>query len=248
MIIMGRINESLKALGYQRLNKGDTFNFECSACGACCKNVEGEIILTPLDLYNATKYVKSLNLQHLHIGGISVAMTSIETFINLFCDWYEGETSKLPLVNIDMEREREREICPFLEDGRCFIHAVKPYNCALYPLGFVFDYETNEHAYYFDPTHCAGEPQEQTVQEWLEKSALLEYEEFMMMWHKYTHKMSLWLTDLSAWDRAKLLDFIFRTLYLNYDLDRDFFEQFDRNCRAILDKLQAHCVMGYKVV
>jgi len=226
------------------LNKDDTFDFECSSCGGCCRNREVDILLNPFDLYRATNYIKSLNLD-LQIGGLPVNMVSIESFINCFCDWYEGESSKLPIVTLDLSNAGT---CPLLKDNRCQIQEAKPHICSLYPLGFLIDFETGEYSYYSKPTCGKGTLQKQTVKKWLKNAALLDYEDFIVMWHKQTHLICLWLKELDEWDRIKFIDFVFRTLYLNYDLNQDFLPQFERNCKTILDKLNRYCTMGYKVV
>lgn len=210
-----------RLLSYPKLNKDDVFTYGCNECGACCRNRE-DILLSPLDLY---KMAKHLNM-------------SIKDVIKDYCEFYEGEDSRLPVVRI---KPREyKKTCPLNDYGKCKIHAVKPTVCALYPLGRATDNRTNEFFYFLQPVSCGNRSKTQTVTQWLESFTILEEEHLAMLWHEYAGRISTILhqaAELKESTRTHLFIILFHLLYLEYNLEKSFDAQFKKNCEHIFELL-----------
>ena len=107
---MSNIDDILK---YPKLARTDIFAFACERCGCCCRQRE-DILLMPLEVYKMSKHLQ------LKTG----------EFISTYCEWYEGNDSKFPVVRI---KPREyRETCPLNDKGLCIVQSVKPFVCAAY--------------------------------------------------------------------------------------------------------------------
>ena len=75
-----RLKTIAENLDSWKLGLDDSFQFHCTACGNCCIGRE-DILLTPRDLYNASK---ALNL----------APTE---FVETYCECYIGQDSRIPM-------------------------------------------------------------------------------------------------------------------------------------------------------
>ena len=110
------INDILEGLDAERIGLDESFSFHCTQCGKCCQN-RSDILLNPLDLYQAAK---AMNI-------------SILKFVNDFCEAFPGENSLFPIIRL-LPRG-ESKTCPMLKDNKCIIHHAKPAVCAMYPIG-----------------------------------------------------------------------------------------------------------------
>jgi len=182
-----------------KLGKDDIFTWGCNRCGKCCKNRE-DILLTPLDVFKIAKYLNQ----------------SIQEILEEYCESYEGAESKFPIVRL---RPREyRRTCPFAGKNGCRIHSVKPAVCALFPLGRMTNYETNEFTYFLQSVPCGNKNQTQTIREWLQDFSILEEENFNIIWHKKVMKISEILRELyekHTFDHAPVNLMLLVQLYLS---------------------------------
>ena len=105
------------------LDENDEFVFACDQCGKCCRN-RGDILLSPLDLYNLVRATGK----------------SITEVIDRYGDCYIGSHSNLPVVRLRFREDLDgTSTCFFLgrRDGKfyCRVHEQKPGVCRMYPLG-----------------------------------------------------------------------------------------------------------------
>jgi len=45
--------------GYIKVSTGDYFNYNCSGCADCCRNVKDAIVVESLDLYRLAKHLNT---------------------------------------------------------------------------------------------------------------------------------------------------------------------------------------------
>lgn len=83
------------------------FRFECTQCGQCCSR-PGVVMITNPELVSIA-----------HTIGVNLE------YLKRICLDYDGEHW---LIEVN-----EGEHCPFLENDRCSVHAVKPEQCRTYP-------------------------------------------------------------------------------------------------------------------
>ena len=110
------------------LKRNEKFNFACVQCGECCRNRD-DILLNPFDVFRLRREKKM----------------SLQDFVEKYCEFYTGNTSKLPLMRIQFRPVYELNgfvtgtRCPFLGQTErlyhCRVHKAKPFVCFSYPLG-----------------------------------------------------------------------------------------------------------------
>lgn len=195
----------------------DTFRFHCTACGQCCKNRE-DILLNPYDLYRIANH---LNVEMGHV-------------VQDYCVWYIGQTSKLPVVAVNI-----KGVCPFLENKRCRIHAAKPTVCALYPLGRAGTEDGIR--YLVQDVNCGTTEEEHTVREWLAGYGLEDSEEWFIEWQKTILPLTGRMRELAEKVSEETLNMVAHgllvALYVNYERERPFMEQFQENVGKIEELL-----------
>lgn len=212
-----------------KIGLDDTFNFDCTMCGLCCKDRD-DIIFTPKDLFRIAGY---LNM-------------SIKDFIEKYCEVYIGGSSRMPIARL-LAVESDRR-CPFLKNNKCEINSVKPTVCALFPLGRCISFEplekmseitANDIVYINQKPNCGNNRVVHTVREWLEKSNIPIKDEFFVKWNSALAQISMIVHDIEGKvDDDVMQEFynkIFWLLYLIYDFKEDFFSQFDRNVRFAIE-------------
>ena len=208
-------------LNLPKLGMEDSFAFTCVRCGRCCRNRE-DILLTPFDLF---KMAKHLNMK-------------IDEVMEQYCESYEGETSKVPVVRI---KPREyRKTCPFATKDGCKLHKIhptaKPSVCALFPLGRLTVFGEEGFKYFLQPATCGNKNQSQTVREWLDEFGLKEH--IATMWHKKMGEISMLMRkayEKANFNRMDINAILLLTLYVFYDLEQDFEPQFERNLDKALE-------------
>ena len=191
----------------------DSFRFHCNACGQCCKNRD-DILLNPYDLYRIANH---LNIE---MGQV----------IQDYCVWYVGQTSKLPVVTVNI-----KDTCPFLENNRCRIHAAKPTVCALYPLGRAGTEDGIR--YIVQDVKCGTDEEEQTVRSWLSGYGLDDSEEWFAKWQSTIIPLTGRMNAIAEKASERIMNMVAQgllvALYVNYDREGPFMAQFKENVSKI---------------
>lgn len=226
-----RLEYIAKNLDKMKRQPEDTFKFGCKRCGKCCKN-RYDILLNPKDIYRAAKYLGE---------------TTVD-FWNKYCNSYIGESSKVPIVRL-MWLGKDDHCVFFNEDSGCLIHKVKPTVCAMYPLGRYI--KANKYAdprnmtvddigFILQDTHC-GESERHTVKGWLEHFNIPLKDEYWIKWNKFISLFSGYMRNnekvLSDKHKGDLYNISLFFIYLNYDMNKDFEPQFDKNAEYVLKQI-----------
>lgn len=225
MMTEDEVLQYVQDLKNKKLNPQDKFRFKCRACGKCCRN-RHDIILPPYDVYKISKY---LNL-------------SPEEMINQYCEWYIGPDSKLPIVRI-LPRGAGN-VCPFMQNKLCTIHAVKPGVCALFPLGRAILHDEsqsgNEILYFKQDVDCSVK-KEYSLEEWLMRVGLHESEEYFLAWSQFTYLASPLMQSIENKVPRSFVTTLYRklysVLYLTYVHTEPYISQFQRNTKQCLNAL-----------
>jgi Fe-S-cluster containining protein len=206
------------------LVKADTNN--CMGCqSVCCHGMGKTIILDPLDAYRLSSELQ-MPMEEMLSNGVELNLV-------------DG----MILPNLKMAGDKEQ--CIFLaEDKRCKIHAARPGICRLFPLGRYWEDETH-FKYILQTGQChKSNLSKIKVKKWLDTADLQQYNEFVIMWHKYLKKMEAAMVTIHSQKQAGELSdeqedtqikticmYTLRTFYLTpYDKAQDFYEQFARRC------------------
>lgn len=212
----------------------ERFRFHCTQCGKCCINRE-DILLNAKDLYNISKEL-----------GLSPADTVAQ-----YGEVYVGQTSRIPIVRLKPRGSIKR--CPLLKDRKCSVHKAKPTVCALFPLGRGIKLEAEKAAgpdaieragiqYIINPITCGDTSEEHTVREWVESFGLPVCDEDFLTWQKVLFKVRQQLVELEKMLPDQSMELIwsiaYQAMYLDYDIQKDFREQFQNNTDKLIDALE----------
>ena len=198
--------------------KSSTFKFKCAECGECCRNItpESKVLMSTVDIYRIAK----------HLG---MEMTEV---IQKYCDMVPGNESMLPLI---VMKDHLDTSCIFLKKGKCSVHDVKPIACSLHPLGRIdiFNEETdrNEFHYYLDDFDCAATRDEEvTVQEWLDRFGIEEYDDAYRLYKRMGSVCSKIMHALKTdEERREMFSMIFFMMYAKYDMNQELLPQLAQN-------------------
>ena len=189
---------------------------DCKGCSACCQGMGSSIVLDPLDVYRLCQNL-GLSFEQLLAGKLELQVV-------------DG----IVLPNLKMDGEKEK--CAFLnEEGRCSIHAFRPGICRLFPLGRY--YENGSFQYFLQVHECKNENRTKVkVRKWIDTPDVAKYERFVSEWHYFLLDLQENLqNEASEEERKRVSMGILKVFYLlPYDVDRDFYEQFDERKRMFL--------------
>lgn len=212
---MSQITEKdLEYIFQNILKPTDKFNFTCQMCGECCRKRQEPIVVTGLDIFRIS--------QALDMCPFDVLMKYTRGHI--------GDGSHIPIVVLD---ERPDGSCKLMRRSRCTVQDNKPIVCAIYPLGRFLRPEDSEFNYIASHPSCLDintGGQEWTLQEWLDKFNVRQFDAESIAWHslmlgaaKITARLPL--SKISQ----NVITAMFTALYSNYDTKRNFIEQVEMN-------------------
>lgn len=235
-----RIKNAMESIENRQMGLNDTLPFSCTHCGGCCVHQE-DLLLNPLDLFRLAKELE----------------ITVEQWLDQYGECYIGEESRMPILRIRPQGETRR--CPLLKNNKCSVHKAKPSVCGLYPLGrsvrYVLDelgnpdMEKSKVMYFHSGCSCGNQNGHQTVREWLEEFHLLESESFFLQWSYVVAETSQFLRGLEkvitnqdimnlAWSM------VFGLFYVQYDTEKAFRLQFERNVKELKKHITAIESMG----
>ncbi len=204
------------------LSKMSTFKFRCTQCGKCCRNVkpEDKVLLTAVDLYRIAKVLDK----------------EVTEVIGEYCDMVPGGESLLPLLVL---KERMDGSCIFLKKGQCSVHEGKPIVCALNPLGRYLMYndvtDDMDFHYHLKDIECgAARDEEVTVQEWLDRGNIEEYDECVKLYKRLANMCSkLMHVAKTVEDKREMFQTSFFLMYAKISKDIDLYGQLAQNLAFI---------------
>lgn len=205
----------------------DEVPFTCQRCGNCCRDVEEQIMLEPLDAYQLGRFLR----QH---GG---EIQSIEDVYSRYADpmlLAQG----FPIFTL--KTAGPEHTCVFLQDGRCQVYEGRPRVCRLYPFSatggqrgrrFAFYQCLDRHASHFNGSKVS-------VKDWMRQNFTRDAQEFVEADTGALTELGRLLRELGPKGQQDCLFQLLYYRYYNFDLDRPFMEQYQTNHRALLSELQ----------
>lgn len=233
LVLSGSPTQKVAGENLESLAEVRHFRFHCKQCGKCCINRE-DILLNPKDLYNISKEL-----------GLAPRDT-----IAQYCEVYLGQNSRIPIVRLKPRGSIKR--CPLLRDRKCSVHNAKPTVCALFPLGRSIKLdakETDPNAierariqYIINSIECGDRSEEHTVREWVESFGIPIHDNDFIAWQKALFSVRQQIVELEKMLPDKSMERVwsitYQALYLNYDIQEDFREQFQKNSDRLIDALE----------
>ena len=220
-------NWKIQSFENNQIGLEEEFEFSCDQCGKCCKNQE-DLMMSPCDIY---RMAKSLDI-------------TMEEWIDLYGRIHVGTDSRLPIVRIKLIGEENR--CPFLKKNLCSIQDSKPDVCAIFPLGRGRKFERDskgsllpsEVLYCHSGCDCGKGGKKYKVREWLDQFGLRDREESFLAWNQFiaetTPKMQAVEKNAAEdYEFRIVLNMVIRLLYVDYDTEKDFMQQFQKNMKKL---------------
>ena len=200
--------------------------FQCRRCGNCCRDLEGQLMLEPLDAYHLARLLREQG-----------KAASIDDVYVRYAhpDIVEGI---LPIYLMDTVGPGHA--CVFLKDGRCSVYEARPYVCRIYPFsvrpgerGRTFEYFrcVDQHAAHFSDGRVL-------VKDWLRENFSRESREFWSAEGGILPILSPLLNKLDAGELQASLCQLLHYRYYNYDLDEPFQPQYQANMAALVRVLR----------
>ncbi len=204
----------------------DQVCFQCRRCGNCCRDLEGQLMLEPLDAYHLARLLREQG-----------KAASIDDVYVRYAhpDIVEGI---LPIYLMDTVGPGHA--CVFLKDGRCSVYEARPYVCRIYPFsvrpgerGRTFEYFrcVDQHAAHFSDGRVL-------VKDWLRENFSRESREFWSAEGGILPILSPLLNKLDAGELQASLCQLLHYRYYNYDLDEPFQPQYQANMAALVRVLR----------
>ena len=212
--------------GFEALKPEDTFQFACTNCCECCRNITDAVMIEPLDLFRIAKYT----------------CRSIEETVEEFT---EPVMLSWGFPIFVLKTRAFMDSCVFLKNSRCSIHDAKPRACRLYPLSAGPD-ETdinsiislmdvkrkNKHT--CGPTH--------RVKDWMDTYFTGEDRRFIRADFQFAAEFAKIKKAIDKKNEERVMQSMFLHRYFMFDLEADFVGQFVRNMAALKGELQKLCV------
>ena len=204
----------------------DQVCFQCRRCGNCCRDLEGQLMLEPLDAYHLARLLREQG-----------KAASIDDVYVRYAhpDIVEGI---LPIYLMDTVGPGHA--CVFLKDGRCSVYEARPYVCRIYPFsvrpgerGRTFEYFrcVDQHAAHFSDGRVL-------VKDWLRENFSRESREFWSAEGGILPILSPLLNKLDAGELQASQCQLLHYRYYNYDLDEPFQPQYQANMAALVRVLR----------
>ncbi|WP_444643156.1 YkgJ family cysteine cluster protein [Caproiciproducens sp. R1] len=214
--------------GYQvrPVRTKDWVTFHCQRCGACCRHLEQKVMLESLDAFRLAKFLKKRGDD---VTGMDDVLDRYATPVPLA----EG----YPIFVLQVAGSEDA--CIFLKDGGCSVYEARPRVCRLYPFtvspgtkGRDFEYLLCTEA----PHHFADG--RVLVNDWMYQNFKREDKEFVKREYDFARDIGRCLRQLSSSRLSQALFPILYYLYSNYDLEKSFLPQYDRNLDSLIKELR----------
>lgn len=207
------------------LKKNEWIKFKCCGCGACCRHVKESIPLESLDAYRLARYFR----EH------GKTLEYMDDILYQYAD-------PVPLNECGyfiymLKTTGPDDTCIFLKDNRCTIHIAKPRACRTYPLcaepvetGFHYHLCTEQ------PHHFQGKTVK--IKNFVNRYFTQEDQAFVNLDFRSTIPIADLMRRIPESRKKDALLLFLRYKYSDFDLDKPFQEQYEKNIETLLASLK----------
>ena len=205
-----------------RVTPSTKIRFKCSGCAECCRHVKETVPVDSQDVFYLTR----------HLRNIGIDICCIDQFLEQFAE--PALLDECGYFVYFLKSVGEDDTCIFLNDNRCAVHEAKPRACRLYP----FMIEPNEsgncrYLYSREREHHFHGPVVET-RSWMKKHFPQEDRAFMQADYAKAGPIAMLLKQIPEERKSEALLHFHRLRYSEYDLEKPFLEQFQRNQEKLL--------------
>lgn len=201
-------------------------HFKCVGCGQCCRNVYQQVPIEPLDAFRMAKYLRSQRED----------ITCTDDFLARYAE-------AVPLDECGyffffLKTKGDDNACIFLENNRCKIHAANPRACRTYPfLAGLNDNGCVEYWVSYERIHHFKGPMV-TPKSWMKTRFTNADQDFLKADYGAAREISMLLRRVPESERGRAVMYFLMCKYSDYDLDKPFQLQFERNQTKLLGFLR----------
>jgi len=216
-------------LSVMKVGPDDTFQYHCFRCGECCHNVRESIMLTSWDMFRLAKLLDR----------------PIEEFIN---DYTVPGLITFPIFTL--KTKPYGDACIFYKNG-CSVQEAKPLVCRLYPLNIEpGDHEGLSYCIVSQkPHHYTG--QTRKVGDWMAENLTPDDRRFMVGWFNQVLEFGKLMKRIGQTAGGKeklerLLTSMIWMMYVCYEIQEDFWPQYERNMACLKKGLESAAKGGLR--
>ena len=201
--------------------------FRCQRCGNCCKGIQDSLMLEPLDVFNLARFLRETN------NSVECTDDFLERYAHL--STIEGNYPVYLANTIGDEAK-----CIFLDsENRCKAYEGRPLVCRMFPFGVAPSVRGSDFRFYIceDHPHHFGAGQV-VAKNWISDNFSKEAKAFYRLETSLMADIGKPLAHLSAKEYEEKAFSLLYELYSNYDIDKPFLPQYEKNCtqiRALFD-------------
>lgn len=206
------------------LRPSDSFPFQCTRCGACCR---GPNLLVGLETSDAFRLARFLRAQ-------GTPIRHIEELIGTYAEIHLL-AGRLPALFL--KTTGNDDACIFLENNSCSIQPAKPRVCRLYPISAGPGTRGHDLDYYLcleQPRHHCGKAI--PLKQWVRQCSSKDDREYLK--EEYAFATELGKLHIPLDKVEMLLPRIMYFRFFNFDLNKPFMGQYTRNQRALMEYLR----------
>lgn len=205
----------------------DEISFTCRRCGSCCRNVEGQIMLEPLDAYQLGRFLR----QH---GG------EIQSIEDVYSQYAEPMLLAEGFPIFTLKTVGPERACVFLQDSLCQVYESRPRVCRLYPFSATGGQRGRRFAFYqcFDLHRGHFDGSRISVKDWMYQNFSKDAQSFVEADAAAMPELGRLLRELGPDGQQDCLFQLLYYRYYNFDLDLPFMEQYQANHQALMAELQ----------
>lgn len=201
--------------------------FKCRCCAACCRNVDGQIMVEPSDAYRLGRYLAKQK------GDVSTIEDVYEKYAHS-----SMLTEGYPIFLLNTCGDDHS--CVFLKDGRCSVYDARPRVCRLYPFSALPGKDGKRFAFYKcldrHASHFFGG--KTRIHEWMHQNLTKEDKAFLEAEKDVLTEIGRLLQGLDSDGQFDCLFLFLFYRYYNYRLNRPFMEQYKSNQEALMKELR----------
>lgn len=210
----------------KKVSPREQIHFKCIGCGQCCRNVYQQVPVEPLDAFRIAKYLRS--------QGENIICT--DDFLARYAE--PVLLDECGYFVYFLRTKGEDHACIFLENNRCRIHAANPRACRTYP--FIAGFDDNggiEYLVSYERTHHFKGPMVHP-KTWMKTRFTQADQDFLKADYGVAKEIAMLLRRVPEMERTRAVMFFLMCKYSNFDLDKPFQTQFERNQQKLLTILR----------
>lgn len=205
----------------------DEVPFTCQRCGNCCRNVEQQIMLEPLDAYHLGRFLRQHDCE-------------IQSIEDVYSRYAEPMLLAQGFPVFTLKTAGSERTCIFLQGGQCRVYEGRPRVCRLYPFSATNGQRGKRFAFYqcidCHKGHFNGS--KIGVKDWMYQNFSKDARNFVEVNAAAMAELSPLLWKLGPDGQQNCLFQLLYYCYYNFDLDLPFMEQYQANHQALIAELQ----------